>query len=112
MVCSSVWRIERGMRLFIFGPCLFLVYIFRLGQLGYELSIFFKGGKLYSERCISSWEFSSGRPVSWNHDEYEVLLYSYRIYFFGLEMLHFYIYHLQRLNHITNIAYEYAISMN
>ena len=82
MVCSSVWRIERGMRLFIFGPCLYLMYIFRLGQLGYELSIAFKDGKIYSERCISSWEFSSGRPVSWNHDEYEVLLYSYRVYFF------------------------------
>lgn len=58
------------------------MYIFRLGQLGYELSIAFKDGKIYSERCISSWEFSSGRPVSWNHDEYEVLLYSYRVYFF------------------------------
>lgn len=88
------------------------MYIFRLGQLGYELSIAFRDGKIYTERCISSWEFSSWRPVSWNHDEYEVLLYSYRIYFFGLGMLHLYIYHLQRLNHLTNIAYEYVISMN
>ena len=89
MACSTVWRIEWPMRLFVFGPCSFLMYIFRLGQLGYELSIFFKGGKLYSERCISSWEFPSGRPVSWNHDEYEVLLYYYRIYSFGLGMLPF-----------------------
>lgn len=48
MVCSSVWRIEWGMRLFIMlGPCLFLMYIFRLGQLGYELS-FFKDGEICS----------------------------------------------------------------
>lgn len=66
------------MRLFImFSPCLFLMYIFRLGQLGYELSMVFKDGKIYSQRCISSWESSSGRPVSWNHDEYGVLLHYY-----------------------------------
>lgn len=81
MVCSSVWRIEWGMRLFIMlGPCLFLMYIFRLGQLGYELSIAFKDGKIYSRRCISSWESPSGWPVSWNHDEYGVLLYYYMGY--------------------------------